>query len=102
MNSQNKCRKFYENLGYDVEVVRYNKWAKQKDFFGLWDLICVGNHDVRFVQVKTNQKPTREWQEKAEAWGPKGTAKIVKEWCVYKDYQRGNAPSARVTLGPIS
>lgn len=97
--TQQKAKRYYEKMGYEVEVVRYNMYSAQKDFFGLWDLICVGLHDVRFVQVKSNNKPSKEWQEKAEQWGTKGS-KIVREWVVFKDYSRGDTPSARVTLCP--
>jgi hypothetical protein len=96
---QQKAKRYYESLGYEVEVVRYNKFSKSKDFFGLWDLICVGEHNVRFVQVKANKKPAKEWQERAREWGTRGS-KIIREWVVYKDYQRGDAPSAIVTLSP--
>jgi hypothetical protein len=87
-------------MGYQVELVHFNKWQKQKDFFGLWDLICVGPHDIRFVQVKTNRGPDGKWKEKLRNWTCPKHAKIVLEHCVYKDYSRGNAPSARVTYPP--
>ena len=51
--------------------------------------------DVRFVQVKSNNKPTREWIERATAWRSGGA---IKEYVIYKDYSRGNAPTKRVTL----
>lgn len=96
--SQRKGKAYYESQGYQVETVRYSKWMKNKDFFGLWDLICVGPTDIRFVQVKTNKKPDREWQEKALAWRcPRG---CLREWIVYRDYTRGVIPAARVTLEP--
>jgi hypothetical protein len=85
-------------MGYQVETVRYDKWRAQKDFFGLWDLICVGKHDIIFVQVKTNNKPDKDWRIRAESWGPKNNASIVKEYVVYRDYQRGVVPSSRVTF----
>ena len=56
---QRKSAQFYRDEGYEVEIVRYNQWMKNKDFFGLWDLIVVGK-DVRFVQVKSNNKPTKD------------------------------------------
>ena len=96
--NQRKAKRYYENIGYEVEIVRYNKWEKQKDFFGLWDLICVGKNDVIFVQVKTNQSPDKEWRARANKWGPIGKA-VYKEWVTYKDYQRGDVPSARVLIG---
>lgn len=99
--NQQKCKRYYESMGYEVEVVRYNMYMARKDFFSLWDLICVGPHDIVFVQVKTNQKPTKEWQERANAWGPTGS-KVKRVWCVYRDYQRGDVPSLKVTLSPKS
>ena len=96
-----KAKKYYEKLGYEVETVRYNPYMKQKDYFGLWDLICVGHHNIRFVQVKANKPPSKEWKERANAWGPTGN-NIIREWVVYKDYSRGLAPSAQVTLCPKS
>ena len=96
--TQQKAKKFYESQGYQVEIVRRDKYRKDQDFFGLWDLICIGPHDVKVVQVKTNAKPDKEWMEKAEKWVcPKA---VIREYVVYRDYQRGNAPSARVTFGP--
>ena len=72
-------------------------YAKTKDYWNLWDLICVGEYDIRFIQVKTNQKPNKDWITRAEAWGPKGST-FVKEYVVYKDYSRGNTPSSIVTF----
>ena len=98
---ENKAKKYYESQGYEVETVRYNQWMKNKDYFGLWDLICVGEYNVRFVQVKANKKPPKEWIERANAWGPKCN-NIIREWVVYKDYSRGLTPSAQVILSPKS
>jgi hypothetical protein len=96
--NQQKAKKFYEGEGYAVEVVRRDKWRKDQDFFGLWDLICVKHQDIRFVQVKTNANPSREWKERANKWGCPKCA--VREWVVYRDYQKGVVPSSRVILGP--
>jgi len=86
-------------MGYQVEVVRRDKWRKDQDFFGLWDLICVGANDIRFVQVKTNQKPDREWYEKEARW--RCPSSCVREICIYKDYQKGgDVPANRITLEP--
>ncbi len=84
-------------MGYDVEVVRYDKWRANKDYFGLWDLICVSDALVRFVQVKTNNKPDKKWVDKALEWGPDSPL-VIKEYVVYKDYQRGDKPWKAVTL----
>ena len=99
-NSQQKAKRYYESLGYEVEVVRYNKFSKNKDYFGLWDLICVKRQDMRFVQVKTNASPNKEWVEKANAWGVRNNC-IIREWVVYRDGKAGDIPAARVTLAPL-
>jgi len=93
--TQQKAKRWCEAIGYQVEVIRRDKWRKDQDFFGLWDLICVG-HNLLFVQVKTNAMPPKEWMDKAKAWkAPHGTAKLL---VVYKDYQRGEIPSKIVVL----
>ena len=97
--NQRRAKRYYESEGYEVEIVRYSKWAKNKDYFGLWDLIVVGEHDIRFVQVKTNAKPNKEWMEKAEKWGPKKSW-CIKEYIVYRDYWKGDSPTVRVTFSP--
>lgn len=102
LRTQQKAKRWYESQGYEVEVVRYSAYMKNKDYFGLWDLICVGEYDIRFVQVKANNKPSKAWQAEAELWGPKGS-KFIKEWVVYKDYNKGkDTPSTIVTLEPKS
>ena len=98
--TQRKAREYYESQGYAVETARrtsYHAMAKIPiDFFGLWDLICVGREDIRFVQVKTNFKPTLEWEEAARKWPcPKWA---VKEIVIYRDYQRGIVPGNRISL----
>ena len=89
--NQLKARKWYESRGYQVETVRYSKWLKNKDYFGLWDLICVSFVDIHFVQVKTNKMPDKKWMEKAEKWICPKTA--VKSVVVYKDGLVGNTPA---------
>ena len=93
--SQQKAKRFYESLGYQVEVVRRDMWRKDQDFFGLWDLICVGP-DVRFVQVKTNRTADKAWKYKASRWTCPSYS--TTELVIYKDYQRGDAPSERLIL----
>jgi len=96
--NQQKAKRFYESLGYDVEVVRRDRWKKDQDFFGLWDLICVSDKDVIFVQVKTNAKPTGEWIDKARNWRMANIG-IQKEYAIYKDYERtGDRPWERIIL----
>lgn len=96
--NQNKARKYYESLGYEVEVVRRDRWRPNQDFFGLWDLICVSFWEVLFVQVKTNRKPEKEWVERAKKWlCPLRAKKIC---IIYKDYQRGNKPSVEIVYDP--
>ena len=73
-----------------METVRYSKWSVDKDFYGLFDLICVSKYNVRFVQVKTNAIPSKAWIAECERFECPIWA--VKEFCVYKDGYGGNAP----------
>lgn len=92
---QQKCKRYYESLGYEVEVTQRNIYRGHQDFFGLWDLICIGR-DIRLVQVKANNTAPREWMERAAAFiVPAG---CIKELVIYKDYQRGEKPSRTLTL----
>ena len=88
-----KARKYYESLGYDVEVVRFDKWSKNKDYFGLWDLICIGQNGVILAQVKTNTKPNGKWLDEASKWLEGKTPTIKGQYLVYKDRQRGLKPT---------
>ena len=94
--NQNKCRKYFESIGYSVEVTRRDKYRVNQDFFSLWDLICVSSQDILFVQVKTNRKPEREWIDRAKQWECPYYAKKI--YVVYKDYQRGDKPAICQTL----
>ena len=86
-------------MGYLVEVVRRDRFRPNQDFFGLWDLICVSKQDIRFVQVKTNTNPTREWKDAAQYWASISCPRnAICEFVVYQDYSRGNTPSKRITL----
>jgi len=71
---QRKARSYYEKIGYTVETVKHTKYNKN-DFFGLWDLMCVRKEDIRFVQVKANQKPAKQWINKAKDW-------VCPEFCI--------------------
>ncbi len=89
-----KARKYYESRGYRVEAVVTTQW--KKDFWGLWDLICISSRGTVLSQVKCNGLPTKEWYYRAEVFEvPDNCVKVVD---VYKDYQRGNAPSRRIIL----
>src|SRR3990167_6853842 len=96
MRNQSKCRAWYESLGYQVEMVRYSKWLKNKDFWGLWDLICVSSGQIHFVQVKTNQKPSKAWFTEAANW--KCPESAVKLAVVYEDGQRGCIPAKSIIV----
>ena len=46
------AKQMLENEGFQVENIVKTKWHR-KDFFNLWDLICVSAEKIRFVQVST-------------------------------------------------
>lgn len=76
MNTRRKGRKnelrardILEEAGYSVCVAPNPlKWSLENDLWGLWDLCAVNGVSVRFVQVKTNRKPPREYTEKLAAF----------------------------------
>lgn len=94
--NQRRARRYYEAMGYRVEVVKRSKWCSG-DFFGLWDLICIGDHDIIFAQIKTNERPDREWMQRAENW--QCPRNCQKEILVYYDYDRkGDVPRNRIVF----
>ena len=45
----------FQDNGYEVDVVeKTSRFAKQKDLFGLWDLIALKGTELIFIQVSTN------------------------------------------------
>lgn len=67
-------RDVLEADGYIVgNVERNSKFSKERDLFGLWDLLAVRGRQHIYIQVKTNlsigkKKPTK-WLEPYIAWG---------------------------------
>lgn len=54
--TQARAIKFLESDGWLVDKVeKTGRFTKQKDLFGLFDLVAVRPDGVLFVQVKTNQ-----------------------------------------------
>lgn len=67
--NQNKAIKWLEEKGYRVAIAeRTGKFIKEKDAFGLADLIAIKKNLVVFVQVTTNKphshKPYKEFAKK--------------------------------------
>jgi len=53
---QLKCIKLLESEGYLVgKVEQHGKFVKEKDLFGLFDLIAIKEYDIMFVQVTCNK-----------------------------------------------
>lgn len=76
MNTRRKGRKnelrardILEEAGYAVCVAPNPlKWSLENDLWGLWDLCAVNAVSIRFVQVKTNRKPSKEYTEELAAF----------------------------------
>jgi len=50
-----KAKKYLNDRGYSVDTVeKTGKFQKQKDMFGLFDLVAIKYNHVIFIQVKTN------------------------------------------------
>ena len=69
-----KTRAYLEEQGYDTDTTeKTGRFVKQKDLFGLYDLISVKKGSILFVQCKTNRpatkKPLQEFTNKHNLYG---------------------------------
>jgi len=54
--TQLKAIKLLESEGYLVgKVEQQGRFVKEKDLFGLFDLVAIKDYDLRFVQVTSNK-----------------------------------------------
>ena len=76
-----RCAKMLEDVGYEVQLApNPTRWSTQNDLFGLWDVVCVREKEIRWIQVKTNRKPTQSELEPYRAWRCYGSKEI---WIFY-------------------
>jgi len=58
---QRSVRKCLNDLKFDKwqceGVERVGRFVKEKDLFGLWDVMAIKRHRTKLIQVKTNKKP---------------------------------------------
>jgi hypothetical protein len=78
-----KVKDIFTNNGYLVDVVeKTGKFIKQKDLFGLYDIICISPHKFYLIQVTTNRphphKPYIQFQKKYNKTGLK-----TEQWVWY-------------------
>lgn len=77
------CRKILEKDGFIVaNLEKTGKFAKEKDLFGLWDILAIRDKYHLFIQVKTNlspgkKKPTK-WTLPYIAFGKEHESELVK------------------------
>ena len=58
---QRQSIKYYEERGWRVAKVEVGgKFVKEKDMFGLFDLVCIKGSKCLFVQVTTNRPHTHK------------------------------------------
>jgi len=58
---QLKAIKELESEGWLVgRVERVGKHIKTKDLFGLWDLVSLNPHQIKFIQIRCNQAHTHK------------------------------------------
>ena len=96
---QRECITLLESEGWLVSKVEIShKFIKHKDFWRLFDFVCIRENFIKFVQVKTNQlgsmKPYKRFAQEHpvpnvsyELWCRKDNAKKVQDkWdiCVFK------------------
>ena len=54
--NQLKAIKLLEKCGFLVsKVEQRGRFVKEKDLFGLFDICCINNDEVRFVQITSNR-----------------------------------------------
>ena len=59
--NQRKLMDLYESLGFKVSKVELGgKFTKEKDLFGLFDLVAFKGSCVHFIQVTTNRPHTHK------------------------------------------
>jgi len=78
-----RIRKRLVSRDYIVSNLEKNgPFAKEKDLFGLWDLIAVHKKVHLFIQAKTNQKfgikKLRKWTNRYTVFGIEHGSKYVK------------------------
>jgi Holliday junction resolvase len=80
-------KKVLRKKGYIVaNLEKAGKFIKEKDLWGLWDLLAVKGKTHVFIQVKTNAKG-QKWKEPHIEFGKKHGSKSVKyEIWNKKDY----------------
>lgn len=84
--NQLKCIKALEKEGYRVAKVELGgKFTKEKDLFGLFDLVCIKkNSPVLFVQVTTNRPHKHsEYEIFAEQYYSYPTYIETEQWVWY-------------------
>ena len=86
-NTERRAKKELESIGWLVDKARGSmRWSKNNDFFNMWDLIAIRGGILRFIQVKTNNKPKLDkfinWRNK---WvGAYSDCIICEIWIYYE------------------
>lgn len=61
--NEREAAELYEEAGYLTFRPQESKWG-ETDIFGLFDILAVGEHNIRFVQVKSNAaRGIMDWLE---------------------------------------
>ena len=90
-----KARKYYEKQGYIVaNLEKTGKFVKEKDLFGLWDILALKDRKHIFIQVKTNlslgKKKRTKWTHEFSDFGSKHGNRYV-DYLIWVCYD--NKPS---------
>lgn len=54
-NKELEVKKVFESLGYEVEKPTRTRFNLFKDFFHVWDLMCIRRGEITFIQVKSSK-----------------------------------------------
>ena len=61
VRNRKKCIDYFELRGWKVaKVETHNKYSKETDLFGLFDLIAIKGDNIRFIQVTSNTPHTHK------------------------------------------
>lgn len=81
--NQLKCIRELESSGWLVDKVeKTGRFAKIKDLYGLFDIVCVKKNKTLYVQITTNKPHThKNYQSFARKYGGKNL--LVEQWVWY-------------------
>ena len=70
-NKGNRTEKIARDIakqqGYIVEVKNWSRF-QPKDFFGIFDMVCLKDREIKWVQVKSNKNDVSKAKKEIKEW----------------------------------